>query len=204
MPYRLVLGDRTHISEDYTTTFETPSGQSPWGVPPSEGGGIPEDRKRDLPSRLIIQAGYRRLEFGTFGSDYFTATDEVKLALEKLDPRLEFYPLELVDLVQDTTGLIWLLHSPHRVQVINLEANGDNLVVEQSPPKIINGRLVEYPRFYRIRAIERLVLDKRAIAGLHLWSGTPTSLSRWFCSDELKEATEKFRRSFYFETVREA
>lgn len=98
-----------------------------------------------------------------------------------------------------------LLHAPHRVQVINLEATGAALVVKQTPPKIINGKLVEYPKFYRVRSDWELVLDKKAVEGLHLWSGNGTSLSgTWFCSEAFKRATEPFARSFDFEFTREA
>lgn len=132
------------------------------------------------------------------------ATDTVKGVLERLDSRFEFYPLEIVDLVNRSTSKNWLLHSPHRVQVINFEATGNALIVEQMSPKVINGRLVEYPKFYGVRNDKDLVLDKRAIQGLHLFSGIGTSLSgHWFCSEEFKCATESFARTFDFEFTRE-
>jgi hypothetical protein len=167
-------------------------------------GGIASDKTNSLPSRLIVKTGFNNTELATFGSSYFTATDKVKAVLEVLDPRFEFYPLEVVDLVKRSTRQIWLMHSPHRVQVINLEATGDALVVEQTPPETINGKLVVYQKFYRVRNDNDLVLDKAAIDGLHLWSGIPTSLSgSWFCSEEFKRASDSFARSFDFEFTRE-
>lgn len=203
MAYRIVIGNRTHVSDDYSSEFETADGKSPWAIIPTEGGGIPPEKRQSLPIRLIIKSGFENTEFSTFGSSYFTATPAVKAVLEALDPRLEFYPLEEVDLVKRATRKIWLLHTPHRVQVINLEASGAAVEVRQRAADMYEGKLVKYRPTYRVRDYGGLVLDKQAIEGLHLWTGTLNSDVSWFCSEAFKQATEPFARSFDFEFTRE-
>lgn len=85
------------------------------------------------------------------------------------------------------------MHRPHRVQSLNREAIGKALIVEQNAPGEINGRLVEYLKFYRVRSDKDVVLDRQTIVGLHLWSGTTISISAGFAVRPAKRAVEGSR-----------
>jgi hypothetical protein len=201
MYYYLDFIPRRHMTDDIRAEVINSTGETSFPATPLEGGALSPEARAGMPIRFVILSGSDSNQIAPAGTSFFTVTNEVKKAIEGLDPAFEFYPMDLEDRVHKKTikNALWLLYSPYRRQVINLEATGPALRVEQSPPKMINGKLFEYPKFYRVSSISELVMDAKAVAGCHLFKGSARSLSSsWFCSEEFKRAVEPFRRTFDF------
>ena len=207
MAYRLIFGKQDYTSDGYEVSLETSEGHRGHLVDPSWGGGpLPAKIKERLPTEFIIKSGETTREFSACATQGFTVTETVKTALEPFASRFEYFPLDVVDIPKGTeqrNGL-WLLYPPDRAQVINLAATGDALAIRQRPSEWINGKLVEFSKSYSVRDYKRLVIDKQAVEGLHLWSGVSGWLPGfWFCSEEFMRAATPFRRSFDFEFIPE-
>lgn len=146
MAYRLIFGKKDYTSSDYEVALETAQGHRGYLAGPSGGGPLPESIKERLPSEFIVKSGSTTREFARCVTEYFTLTDPVKAALEPFAARFEYFPLNVVDIRKgaEEQNSLWLLYPPDRAQVINLVATGDALVIEQSPPEVINGKLVSF------------------------------------------------------------
>lgn len=186
--------------------MENSEGQTGLYPPPSHGGSLTDDVKAQLPVRLIIKQGYNKTDISPCGCDYFIVSSAAKDVLQTLDPAFEFFPLERVDLPRGeaTTGDVWLLHTPHRLQVINMDATGDKVIKKQRPSEVIDGNLVNYRPTFDV-PMEHLIIDRSSTSGLHLYSGTPAALGAyWFCSEAFKNAVQPLRSSFDFMFIPDA
>jgi hypothetical protein len=201
MYYYLDFIPRRHMTDDIREKVINSAGETSFPATPLEGGALSPEARAGMPIRLVILSGSDSNQIARAGTSFFTVTNEVRQAIEGLDPAFEFYPMDLEDRVHRKTikNALWLLYSPYRRQVINLEATGAALRFRQRPPEMINGKLFEYPKRYHVERISELVMDANAVARCHLFSGSATSMSSsWFCSEEFKRAVEPFRRTFDF------
>ncbi|MFM9941639.1 MAG: hypothetical protein ACKVP7_19320 [Hyphomicrobiaceae bacterium] len=203
MAYRLIIGSREHISDDAANHFE-PYGPELGKL--TEPGPVPKELIPYLPKKIIITKGSDRTEISIAGMHFLDCSDQVRSTLAPIDPSIEFFQLELVDLPASRSDRRWLMRTPHHVRMINSNQSQDALQVVPPTWMVANGKRIQTVEYMRVAHFDRLVLDKSAIQHLHFWTGVLDEglTAYWFCSQEFRDAMFPFRRSFGFQAIREA
>ncbi|MFM9942377.1 MAG: hypothetical protein ACKVP7_23085 [Hyphomicrobiaceae bacterium] len=203
MAYRLIIGSREHISDDAASHFE------PYGPELeilTDAGTVPKELIPYLPRKAVVTHGSYRIEIGIGATQFLTCVDKAKTLLQTIDPSIEYFPLEWIDLTTNKSEGRWLMRTPHHVRMINKALSKDALQVVPPTWMVANGKRIQTLEYMRVAHFDRLVLDKSAIANLHFWTGVLGEglIGTWFCSQEFRDAMFPYRRSFEFQAIREA